>query len=525
MLASASHRRAAARRPRIEVLEGRELLSTFTVTSTSDSGPGSLRAAIIASNTNAGASPNAIAFNIGSGGAQNLALLSSLPAITAPVSIDGTTQPGTGTNLRITLDGSNAGEKATGLTLDASNSTIKGLAVIFFEHGGILVSGGSHDTITDDHVGTGNEGKVAKGNTGYGLYLDAKSLDNTVSQDILSGNTGPGLLIDHASSDNSVTGCFVGTNYNGTGAVANTNAGIVVQNGSNANTIGGTAAGSLNVISGNFQQGVRITNSALNNLIEGNDIGTNAGATHALPNGDSGLLIQYSSNGNTVGGVTAAARNVLSGNDLRGIHIQDGADNNLIEGNYIGTDGTGAHDLGNHDSGILIDFGAVGDTVGGTASGAGNVISGNGGNGINITHSANNNVVQGNLIGTDASGKNALGNLQNGVGIFDNATGNTIGGKAAGASNVIAYNGLNGVLVLDAGHQNVIIGDTISDNGTNPNLSVDGNGVRVDDTSYTFVLKCTLDNNKNWGILLQNAPHTTVAGDTYSGNGKGGLHS
>jgi parallel beta-helix repeat protein len=166
----------------------------------------------------------------------------------------------------------------------------------------------------------------------------------------------------------------------------------------------------------------------------------------------------------------------------------------------------------------------VGNTIGGTATGAGNVISGNGGNGIALGHSANDNVVRGNLIGTDATGTNPLGNRQNGVEIFASSTGNTIGGTATGAGNVISDNGLNGILVIDAGHENVIRGDTLNGNGTNPNAGNDGNGVRIDDTAYTTVADCTCNNNKDWGVLLQNAPHTTIKGDQYSGNGKGGLH-
>ena len=107
-------RRAAARtgsrrtRLRVEPLEGRQLLTAFTVSNTNDSGPGSLRQAIIGSNATNLVTPNTINFAIGTG-TKTIAPLSALPAITRPVVLDGTTQPGTGAAPRIVLDGTGAG--------------------------------------------------------------------------------------------------------------------------------------------------------------------------------------------------------------------------------------------------------------------------------------------------------------------------------------------------------------------------------------------------------------------------------
>ncbi len=98
-------------KPFLEDLEGRQLLSTFTVTNTSDSGSGSLRQAIISSNASTGSAVNAIDFKIGSGGTETIALKSALPTISHQVMIDGTTQPGTGSVPRIVLSGSSAGAR------------------------------------------------------------------------------------------------------------------------------------------------------------------------------------------------------------------------------------------------------------------------------------------------------------------------------------------------------------------------------------------------------------------------------
>ena len=76
-----THRRQSRRgQPQLEDLEGRQLLSTFLVTNTSDSGTGSLRQAIKSSNATTGAAVNTIDFQIGTGGIQTINLQSALPA-------------------------------------------------------------------------------------------------------------------------------------------------------------------------------------------------------------------------------------------------------------------------------------------------------------------------------------------------------------------------------------------------------------------------------------------------------------
>jgi titin len=141
-----------------------------------------------------------------------------------------------------------------------------------------------------------------------------------------------------------------------------------------------------------------------------------------------------------------------------------------VLGNTIGTDATGTFALGNSGDGIQIDSG-TGNTVGGTTAGSGNLVSGNAGDGIAV--SANGALVQGNLIGTDASGAAALGNGGNGV--LLSGSNNTVGGTAD-AGNVIAFNGLNGVLV-DQGTGNAILSNSIfsHSNGLGIQLTNGGN--------------------------------------------------
>ena len=138
-----------------------------------------------------------------------------------------------------------------------------------------------------------------------------------------------------------------------------------------------------------------------------------------------------------------------------------GADQNLIQGNFIGTDSAGANALPNHDGGIAF-LNGQNNTIGGTGPGEGNLISGNDGDGILIS-TAFDNLVEGNKIGVDASGNRNLGNIANGVHIVS-GSGNTIGGNVATAGNAIAFNGGNAV-VVDTGTGNAVLSNSIHDNG------------------------------------------------------------
>ena len=246
-----------------------------------------------------------------------------------------------------------------------------------------------------------------------------------------------------AASGNLVAGNDIGTNAAGTAALPNAYDGIYIDSGASANTIGGTAAGAGNVISGNSGDGVEITGTGTTgNVVVGNLIGTNAAGTGALANnGLAGIMI-YDSNSNTIGGMAAGAGNVISGNAGNGIQLNPDnvtspfAEDNLIEGNFIGVNASGMA-LGNGGDGIFAFF-ATGNTFGGTAAGAGNIVAANHAFGVEIDFSSQ-NLVAGNLVGITASGSVAA-NGDGGVSL-GSASGNTIGGKRIEAArNVISGN-------------------------------------------------------------------------------------
>src|SRR5262249_42757908 len=148
-----------------------------------------------------------------------------------------------------------------------------------------------------------------------------------------------------------------------------------------------------------------------NSIVAGNYVGLAADGVTAVPNQAGGIGIDQGANHNLIGGgSTPAARNVISGNTGAGIIITGtGSDYNLVQGNYIGTDSTGAVAVGNTPAqGVAITLGAQHNVIGTDGDGTndateGNVISGNTGDGIDIEFGSGNNfnVIAGNLIGTD----------------------------------------------------------------------------------------------------------------------------
>jgi Domain of unknown function (DUF4214) len=396
---------------------------TFTVTNTNDTGSGSLRNAITLANSNPG--PDLIDFNILPGGPQTITPLSALPTITGPVTIDGTTQPSFSGTPIVELNGSSLPPGTNGLLITAGTSTVRGLLINRIP--------GNSDAI---EIQT-NGGNIVEGN-------------------------------------------FLGTDFSGNVAQGNGN-GVFI-NGSPNNTIGGTTPAARNLISANNGAGIRILGlSSTGNVVQGNFIGTNAAGTADLGNSANG--VDVSQGVTTIGGTLPGARNIISGNNNNGI-LFGASSGNLIQGNFIGTDVNGTADLGNSQSGAQVTGGSANNSFGGTTPGARNIISGNGSNGIQIRElGTNGNLVQGNFIGTQVDGSRPLGNTSAGVLVENLASNNMIGGTVSGAGNVIAFNSNDGVTISsDTGNairansifSNEQLGIDLGPNGVTPNDGCDG---------------------------------------------------
>jgi Right handed beta helix region len=424
---------------------------------TTGTGLCSLRDAINFANAGTGAT---IQFSITGGGLHSIALGSPLPTITQPVLIDGYTQsgsskntngPGLGLNtvLTIELDGTSAGPGISCLNIAANNTTVQGLVINRCTNYDITITSGTNNVIQ---------------------------------------------------------GCFLGTNAAGNSSYAGKDIwGIAITAGTN-DVIGGTTPDARNLIgSPSGGRGIEIGDGANTGYtIQGNLIGINAAGTAALPTaGGFGISLRVITN-STIGGLTPAAGNVISGTGV-GIAIGNSYGTGsvatiTIQGNLIGTDVTGTKVIGNTQDGI--DAYALSSSIGGTAAGAGNVISGNGGNGVGI-FSGTGTVVQGNFIGTDSTGALDLGNKQGGVYVAaDNCV---IGGINPGEANVIAYNGGTGFAagVTVFGQHATIRGNSIF--GTKPSAGL-GLGIDLGGDGVTLNDACDGDSGANG---LQNYPVLT----------------
>ena len=228
----------------------------------------------------------------------------------------------------------------------------------------------------------------------------------------------------------------------------------------------------LNRFDGNFSIAISLEGSG-QHVVAGNFIGTDPAGTAARPNYD-GVAIE--SQDNTVGGIAPADRNVISGNLVRGV-IFDFDDGSAVRGNFIGTDRTGTLALGNGE-GIHSFALATNNFIGGAAAGARNVISGNG---TGMTISSTGFFIQGNHIGTDATGTVAVPNTGNGL-FLNNGSGNIVGGTGPTAGNIISGNGSSG-LVLGSAGQNFIVGNRIGVSVLGEPLGNGGSGIVLFDSS------------------------------------------
>ena len=363
----------------------------------------SLRAAIEQANYTGGR--YSFQFDFEGPGPHTIPLTSPLPAITTPVVIDGTELADYDGTPIVQLDG--GGTIANGLRLQGGDSVVKGLSITGFTKAGIEIIGGGGNVISDNYLGLTSAGIASPNYLGTKVVVSA---DNTIRDNVISGNARAGVFITGiGSTGNEVFGNMIGTDPTGMTPIANGTDGVTVF--ASDNNIHG------NLISGNSRWGVLVSGDhATGNVVRNNEIGVDA--TGASPLGNlSGVTLQ--SAGNRV------ESNVVSGNRAYGVSLSNvSASGNTLVGNLIGTDATGTADVGNGIVGIVAGN-AGGNTIGGTGVGDGNVISGNDRFGILLLmDGSSENLVQGNKIGTDATGMFAVGNGVNGVRLVQGAKDN-----------------------------------------------------------------------------------------------------
>ena len=463
------------------------------VTNTKDSGVGSLRAAIFYAIDNVNTT---VTFNIPTndvGHIGSVYVIQPSDVMTTPglgTTIDGSTQPsGNPNGPSIVLDGSVGPQPdyhAPAFYLSGANATIRSLAIRNSPVDGIQIAGAgaTGNTIAGCFFGLDPTGTIAAPNTYSNVSLTNGARGNTVggttvaARNVLSGNDAAGVFIaDPATTNNIVTGNYIGTDRTGTIAVANNYAGVIIANGAHGNVIGGTSAGAGNVISGN-DSGITMYDAGTSqNRVEGNYIGLDPTGTLPLPNDSTGVTLFGGVQQNSIGGSAPGAGNVISGNGEDGVVIVDqNTSGNIVAGNLIGLDAAGTSERPNGGSGVYIFGGAHDNIVGGTNAGARNFLSGNDGDGVTISDDDTNN----NRVQGNTIGLGPPGgNVANGfrgVVMQAGAQNNLIGGSTIGAANIISGNTIEGIDVFGDG----TIGNTFQRNDIFNNGDI---GIRLDSNS------------------------------------------
>jgi CSLREA domain-containing protein len=588
------------------------LPEAYTVTTTVDdptlatcdligSGQCSLRAAIIAANAHVSdQGPDVIRFGIAPYGIQTITLSATygeLPVLSGPTTVDGTTQlldantSGCIDTLGspcIRIDGVNT--TGGGLLPNAPGTTVEGLAIYGFAHAGAIVvlSDGDGTVIVRNFLGT-PDGVVPGGDSYDGVFVDSGATGVTIGgssaleRNVISGNNQVGVYL--RGDENVVKGNYIGTNKDGSAALANmvgvyaqgndnsigepgvgnlisgngvntfmpavwvqtgmdnkivgnligTNAagddsiqnatGVLVDMGAQNTTIGGSTPGARNVISGNTQVGVH-TNNDIGTKVQGNDIGTNAAGSAAVPN-LYGILVENSS-AVQIGG-TAAERNVISGNVAQGIFLKGANPDQptAIQGNYIGLNASGTAAIANAGSGILVG----GDTPAVDFEDteiSHNVISGNALDGIRIDPWTDSDVsgthIGYNIIGLNAAGTDAVPNAGVGVRITTehggNASNNDIGDRFQdGVRNVISGNTGDGIQLLGPGtYFNEVLDAYIgTDAAGSSAIGNGGSGVHIYSGAERIdILRSTIAGNAA-GIEIANDSTRNDIGGNYIG--------
>jgi parallel beta-helix repeat protein len=411
----------------------------------------------------------------------------------------------------------------------------------------------AYNTVAGNWIGLDATGLGALPNGQAGIRISGGAHDNmiggitSVMRNVISSNEAGGVVIEGAATTrNTVANNRIGVDTTGQAVLTGARAGVVIGD-AHHNLIGG--AGQGNLIAGN-DSGIDI-NGGVANTVSGNTLGLAFDGTTRLGNRDVGIYIRGSARDNIIGGTTDGTRNVIAGSATwftehggRGIYIYGpNTTNNTVQGNYIGVDVSGNRPAGHRREGILITGNANGNTIGGVAEAARNVIADNGFSGIALVDTSS-NLVAGNLIGLGANEITQLDNQANGIRVWNayNVIGpyNYIsnsrlsgirfsGSNTTIISNTIKGNTRSGICGWNSGttiQDSTIQGNEITENGgasgTDLECPIQG-GVIISNTIDTLVSGNEILDNIGAGITVRAGAENQILSNSISGNSGGGI--
>jgi hypothetical protein len=500
--------------------------ATHTVTNTNDSGPGSLRQALINAN-NPG--PDTIAFNIpktdggysSSDGVWTITPNSLLPSLTGgDTIIDGATQTTNQGDTNITgpeikIDGWNIGANGWVFSIESNANQILGLNINGGRGAGVkLISGAAGNIVRDNYIGVESAGWGCDGN-GTGIELFGGANGNVIAHNVIGCSTRHGIMIAGSGTDgNMIRRNYIGVDSAGTGVAYNVDHGVLIMNGAFGNTVGGKE-GYRNYIGANLNHGVYISGANTNNVTH-NYIGLDATGTglQDVGNTRSGVVVDGGGVSNWI------AYNVISGNDEHGVLIEgSGTDYNYVRGNVIGADANVTKPIPNGMHGVGIYGGAQRNQIGDSFDHSwGNVVVGNGWSGVVVVGAGSDyNTVAHNAIGTNQDGSAInLGNNYYGVHVVD-------GANNAILLNRITRNGAHASLAGVRVEGATAIGNTISRNSIHENIGfgielVNGGNANLARPSITHATCQQVEGTTGAGWTVEVFSDLSVQGRIYEGS-------
>lgn len=421
------------------------------------------------------------------------------------------------TNSAVAVPGQQTGvslHTSNGNVISGSNAALQVISGNGFQ--GIFASGCNDTAVIGNRIGCDESASIVVSNGANGiLFIGGRSNRvggaGTALRNYISGNGSTGVEFAGDSDGSEILGNFIGLSFAGSGPLSNLRGVLVNSEASNC-VVG--AAGAANVISGNRVGGIVIYGRE--NRVEGNVIGLAIDVSSVVSNGGDGVYVGGSLN--TIGGTNASAANWISGNQRYGVYLSGGP-SNLVQGNVIGLGITGARRP--NERGVYLGY-SLSNQVGGTSAAARNIISGNSFIGVSVEMEASGDVIQGNYIGVSFDGLTRASNTVNGIRLYG-GTNITIGGSVPGAGNVIAGNGDYNIYAFEDTVGLKIQGNYVglgADGRTNywstnalgrAGMVLSGSGALIGGTDTNA--RNYVGGNGGYGIFLLRATNTLIQGN------------